>query len=181
MSSRGPGASAPASGALVNAVAQSGPAGKAKVEMGDVVVGIAGKPVRDAQDVIREVFLHNVGDVVTLELSRGGKKLKLPITLESRNDPRPPALPLEQKPTPAPGLGLSLHTLAEGQAVGALVKAVAPDSAADRAGIRAGDVLVECDGRREPTVADVQTAAQDGHVLLRVLRQGTTFYAAVRR
>jgi S1-C subfamily serine protease len=174
-------ASAPPSGALVNAVAPSGPAGKAQVELGDVVVAIGGKPVRDAQDVIREVFLHNVGDVVPLELSRAGKRLKLYITLESRNDPRPPPLPIEQQPTAAPGLGLSLHTLAEGQAQGALVKAVAPDSAADRAGIHAGDVLVECDGKRDPTVADVQAAAQDGHVLLRVLRQGTVFYAALRR
>lgn len=42
-------------------------------------------------------------------------------------------------------------------------------------------LLVQCDGKREPTVADVQLAAQDGHVLVRVIRQGTTFYAAVRR
>ena len=32
-------------------VAPSGPAGKAQVELGDVVVAIGGKPVRDAQDV----------------------------------------------------------------------------------------------------------------------------------
>ena len=58
---------------------------------------------------------------LNLSLSRAGKRLKLSITLESRNDPRPPPLPIEQQPTAAPGLGLSLHTLTEGQAQGALV------------------------------------------------------------
>ncbi|MFO0757280.1 MAG: trypsin-like peptidase domain-containing protein [Byssovorax sp.] len=173
--------SAPPSGAIVNTVAAGGPAGKAQIQIGDIIVAVGATPVHDAQDLLREVFLRAPGDQVTVELRRAGKKLTASLTLESRRDPPPPPLPVEQQPAPAPGLGLSLHTMDEGGLKGALVKAVAPDSAAERAGLRAGDVIVECDGTREPAVADVQAAAQDGHVLLRVLRAGTMFFAAVRR
>jgi hypothetical protein len=46
--------------------------------------------------------------------------------------------------------------------------------------MKVGDVVVEVDGVRAPTSAQVQAAAQRGHVLLRVRRQQSTFYAALR-
>jgi S1-C subfamily serine protease len=61
------------------------------------------------------------------------------------------------------------------------VAAIAPDSPADRAGVRAGDVILEADGNRQPSAADVQAAAKDGRLMLRLQRPGATFYAAVRR
>jgi serine protease Do len=172
---------APRAGALVNTVAPTGPAGKAHIEPGDVIVSLGSKPVRDAQDVIREVFLHNVGDVVKLELMRGGKRVESKVTLVSRNDAPPPPLPADRLPAPGPGLGLSLRNVESGSIKGAQIDAVAADSAAERAGVKVGDVILEADGVREPTAKEVQTAALDGHMLLRIQRQGTVFYAAVRR
>jgi S1-C subfamily serine protease len=172
---------APPAGALVNTVAPNGPAGRAHLEPGDVITSFGSKPIRDAQDVIREVFLRNVGDVATLEVVRGGKRFQSKVTLMSRNDPPPPPLPVERKPAPEPGLGLSLRDMEDGADKGVKIAAVAPDSAADRAGVRAGDSILAADGIVAPTAKEVQSAAQDGHMLLRIQRRGTVFYAAVRR
>ena len=40
-----------------------------------------------------------------------------------------------------------------------IITDVAPGSSADRASLKAGDVIVECDGKAIPTAADVQKAA----------------------
>ncbi len=182
---------APAMGALVNSVAPSGPAAKANLQPGDVIAAMGGKAMRDAQDVIRDVFAHDVGDVIAMDVVRGGKRYVSKVTLESRNDPAPPPLPVERAASTEPGLGLTLRDITDvsaGASPGggrppmlAQVTAVLPGSGADRAGIRAGDLVLEADGRREPTAAQVHAAAEDGRVLFRIRRQGATFYAAVRR
>jgi S1-C subfamily serine protease len=178
---------APAAGAIVNSVSPNGPASKSNLHAGDVITTIAGKPVRDAQDVIREVFLHNVGEVVGIEVVRGGKRYQTKVTLESRGEPPPPALPVQRAVSQQPGLGLAVRDAADPRlppGAGAKivrVAGVAPDSPADRAGVRAGDVILEADGNRQPSAADVQTAARDGRLLLRIQRPGVTFYAAIRR
>jgi Do/DeqQ family serine protease len=175
---------APASGALVNSVAPGGPAAKAHLEPGDVIATLAGKPVVDAQDVIREVFLRDAGDTVALEVVRGGKRYQSKVVLEGRGEARPHPLPIERQVAPQPGLGISLRDIGDASAPGkaiAQVTGVAPDSTADRAGVRPGDVLLEADGTRTPTSADVQAAAADGRLLLRVRRGTATFYVALRR
>jgi S1-C subfamily serine protease len=173
---------APPMGAVVNAVAPDGPAGRAHVLPGDVIAGMGGRVVRDAQDVIREVFLHNAGDTLPVEVVRAGKRVDLRVTLVSRGDPAPAPLPVEQAAAPHPGLGLSIRDVSDDEGNhAAQIVAVAPDSAADRAGVRAGDLVLEASGVQGPAAADVQRAAQQGHVLLRLRRQNTVFYTAVRR
>jgi S1-C subfamily serine protease len=175
-------AGAPAAGALVNAVAPDGPAARARVLPGDVVLAAGAKPVRDAQDLLREVFFHDPGDALALTVTRGGKRLSLNVTLAARGEPPPPVLPVERAPSAEPGLGLSLRDVTgeDGRAAAEVVR-VAPDSASDRAGVRAGDVVLEAGGAADPSAGDVARATQAGHVLLRLRRQGTVFYAAVRR
>jgi S1-C subfamily serine protease len=62
-----------------------------------------------------------------------------------------------------------------------LVTAVNPGSAADRAGLKSGDIIVEVDGIQEPTSMQVQQSAADGQLLLRVRRRDASFYAALRK
>src|SRR5262249_20325076 len=144
---------------------------------GDVIALLASKTVRDAQDVIREVFAHNVGDVIQLEVVRGGKRYQTKVTLESRNDPPPTALPIERQAPAHPGLGINLRDIPDpqpppgGSKTLAQIASVTPDSTADRAGVRANDIVLEADGIKHPTAAQVQAAAQDGHLLLRLRRR----------
>jgi len=176
----------PTGGALVNSVSRSGPASRSNLSAGDIITAVAGKPVRDAQDVIREVFLHDVGEVVPLDVVRVGKRYTTRVTLESRNEPVPPLLPVQRAASQQPGLGLSVRDAADPRlapgAAGkvARVASVTPDSAAERAGVRPGDIIVEADGKQQPTASDVESAARDGRLLVRVQRPGVTFYAALR-
>jgi serine protease Do len=173
--------STPSSGALVNMVVADGPAARAHLEPGDVIMKIGTRVVGDAQDIIRETFLHDVGEVVMMEVIRGGKRYQTKVTLEARKEAAPKALEVERPSSRPAGLGLALRDTDDGNGTKlAQIVAITPDSPADRAGLKAGDVILEVDFARLPSSADIRKAAEDGKVLLRVRREKATFYTAVR-
>jgi serine protease Do len=176
-------------GALVNSVATDGPGARAQLRPADIVATVDGKKVRDAQDFIRELLAHDVGETVLLEVIRAGKHYGAKVELVARPET------VSQAPIPAPapagssGLGLVIRDISPEQAAQlgmpprmfAAVVQVAAGSAGDRAGLRTGDVIIEADGMMEPNASQVMQATQDGHMLLRVRRREAAFYAAVRR
>jgi S1-C subfamily serine protease len=58
---------------------------------------------------------------------------------------------------------------------------VTPGSAADRAGLRAGDVVVEANGMQDPTSAQVADFARSGALVLRLKRGDSFFYAVLKK
>lgn len=176
-------------GALLNAVTEGGPAHRAMLRPGDVVAAVAGRPVRDGRELIREVMTHEVGEQVPLEVIRGGRHYASKVLLMARPEAPPPPTPGQLQPVSQPGFGMVVRDLSPGQSaqlglparVLPLVTAVTVGSAADRAGVRPGDVIVEADGVIDPDTADLQRAAQDGQLLVRVKRKDSYFYAAMRR
>jgi S1-C subfamily serine protease len=178
-----------AAGALVNSVASDGPGARAQLRPGDVVAAVDGKRVRDAQELIRELLAHDVGQTVSLEVIRGGKRYGTKAELAARPEAPLSLAPAQQEATPSQGLGIVVRDVSPDQSVQlglpprsfAVVMQVVPGSAGDRAGLRAGDVIIEADGMNEPNANQVTQAGQDGHMLLRVRRRDAAFYAAVRR
>ena len=175
-------------GALINSVAGDGPGARAQLRPADIIAAVDGRTVRDAQDFIRELLGHDVGEAVLLEVIRGGKHYGAKVELVARPEaPTSPAPP--PPPAGSPGLGLSIRDLSPEQAMNlgmparafAAIVQVAAGSAGDRAGLRGGDVIIEADGVMEPNASQVMQASQDGHMLLRVRRREAAFYAAVRR
>ena len=126
---------------------------------------------------------------VQLEIVRGGKHYGTNVALLARPGQAPPPLPVQQQGVPQSGLGLSVRDLSAQQAqqLGLvakplpLVTAVVPGSAADRAGLKNGDVIVEADGIQDPTSLQVQQQAADGQILLRLRRGDSAFYAALKK
>jgi Do/DeqQ family serine protease len=179
----------PGAGALVNSVASDGPGARAQLRAGDVVAAVNGKRVRDAQELIRELLARDVGQTVSLEVIRGGKRYSTKAELTARPEPAMSPAPVQQETTQSQGLGLSLRELTPEQSVQlglppralVAIAQVAPGSAGDRAGLRPGDIVIEADGIVEPSAAQVTQAGSDGHMLLRVRRRDAAFYAAVRR
>ncbi|MBK6462079.1 MAG: trypsin-like peptidase domain-containing protein [Myxococcales bacterium] len=176
-------------GALVNSVNPDGPAQRSNLKPGDVIAAVDGKAVHDGRELIREVIAREVGKVVPLEVLREGKRYTSQITLAARPEPRADALPMQRPATPPSGLGLTVRDLTAEQAAAAglrpkpiaAVAALVPGSAADRAGLKAGDVIVEVDGHADPTAVHVQEAARDGQILVRLKRKTASFYAVVKR
>jgi len=179
----------PRAGALVNSVTETGPARRAQVKPGDIIASVAGKPVHDAHDLTREIIAHDVGQQLQLEVVRDGKHYGTQVQLAARPEQPIPPVPVQQQGVPQPGLGLSVRDLPPQQAAQLglpskslpLITQVSPGSAADRAGLKPGDVIVEVDGIADPNAAQVQQAASDGQLLVRVRRRDASFYAALKK
>jgi putative serine protease PepD len=66
-----------------DAVTAGGPAAKAGVKPGDVIVGFEGKRVRTPDQLVVSIRARAVGDTVTLKVRRGDAELELRMTLEA--------------------------------------------------------------------------------------------------
>jgi putative serine protease PepD len=65
------------------AVTAGGPAAKAGVKAGDVVVGFEGKRIRTPDQLIVSIRARAVGDTVRLKVERGGQEIELTMKLEA--------------------------------------------------------------------------------------------------
>jgi serine protease Do len=178
-------------GALVNSLEEGGPGAKANLRPGDVVAAMGGQPVHDAREFIRGVLAHDPGQPVALEIIREGKHYGSSVTLGTRHEDVSEQAPVQQQTVPHPGLGMSVRDLTRAQAEQVGISAHSPTvtvisdvvsgSAADRAGLKRGDIIVEADGKLDPTAPEVSQAAMDGQILIRVRRRGQAFYAALHK
>lgn len=72
---------------IVAGIAPKGPAEKAGVETGDVVLEVAGSPVGDLADMLRTIWsLGDAGVTVPLTLVRDGQRVEVNIPSADRND-----------------------------------------------------------------------------------------------
>ena len=56
-----------------------------RIELGDIIVAIDGKPVETIDDMMDVMEAHKVGDQVTLEILRANKRQQLSLTLQAVN------------------------------------------------------------------------------------------------
>jgi len=134
-------------GALVADVTKDGPAEKAGIKSGDVIVSFDGKPVADEHDLPQIVASTTPGKKVEVIVIRDGKEVKVPVSIAEME---PEA---EQKRAGGPdlskGLGLTVQNITPeiarhlniDDAKGVVVTSVEPGSPADDAGFREGDVI----------------------------------------
>ncbi|HBL22979.1 MAG TPA: peptidase [Deltaproteobacteria bacterium] len=148
-------------GALVADVVKDGPADKAGIGQGDVIVEFDGKEIAGSNDLPRVVAATPVGKDVAVKLLRNGKTIgkNVKITQMEDNVPQAAKAPRENKvgitvqqitPEIARALQLKNRT-------GVVVTAVEPGSPAEEAGIARGDVIREVN--RVP-VKDVENFLQ---------------------
>ncbi len=69
---------------IVLSVEPDGPAGRAGILVGDLLVGLDGVPVRDTDDVQRVLGAERVGKGVTASIIRGGNPIEVSITVSER-------------------------------------------------------------------------------------------------
>jgi len=75
------------SGMRISDVIKGGPAEKAGLKGGDVIVGIGGKPVATIYDYMESLGRYKPGDVVDVQIKRDGKDVTLPVSLDKSNAP----------------------------------------------------------------------------------------------
>lgn len=151
-------------GALVSWVNEEGPAFRADIRPGDVVISYDGTAIDTIRDLTRMVADTEIGRTVRLTIVRKGKKQTLTAVighLEASEDLR--RLPNEAPDKPVL-LGMTLSDLSEAErkkhglgadVEGVVIEAVEPDSQAAEKGIVAGMVIVEMDQEIVSTPKDV--------------------------
>ncbi len=179
-------------GALVNDLVPGGPAQTAGIKSGDIILDIGGREVREGRDLLRAVLQHPVGAKIVVTVLREGQPLKLNlVTVERPNSDqaaRSQAKP-SKGPAAAPQGGLNLVPLTPDVArrlsyqggSGVVVASVVPGSGADRAGLVRGDVIEEVNRRPVQTPKQVEDSLQKGRALLKLYRQGGTFFVVFER
>lgn len=131
-------------GALVSSIARNGPAAKAGLEPGDVILKFDGKAISRSSELPPIVAQVKPGSSVALEVWRDGKPKELKATIGVLEDPTTVA---SAKGEAAQGkLGVAVRPLSPEErrsgdvANGVVVEEVA--GAAAKAGVRPGDVIV---------------------------------------
>ena len=189
-------------GALVSAITDGGPAGKAKIEPGDVIIRFDGREVADMKRLPRIVADTPVDKTVDVVVWRKKREVTLKATVAELVEgeqvasaapaPKGPEGPATRSVTAA-GLQLSALTpqlrerfgLAE-DAPGVVVTEVSSRIAATDRSVRPGDLIVEVSQEEVKTPADVVAkikAAKDSgkkSVLLMVDQKGDLRFIALR-
>jgi serine protease Do len=148
-------------GALVQSVESGGPADKAGVEAGDIIVEVDGRAVEKSGDLPRIIGGTRPGHKARLKVFRRGAAREVVVSVGEFEADKP-ARRAQAEPNSAPvarnALGLSLSDLSDAQKRelrlrGGGVRVDAADGAAAKAGLREGDVILSVDNTE---VADVK-------------------------
>jgi serine protease Do len=145
---------------LVAETHPDGPAAKAGIVPGDVLVAIDAQPITDGADLAAKIGSMAPGTAVKIEILRNGNEHTLSVTLgELPGTPfKPAAAPQRQEPS---RLGLTLAPAATIEGAGNLgvaVTEVDPNGLAGERGLSAGDIILDVSNNPVRTPADVDNA-----------------------
>ena len=162
-----------ATGAMVAGVNDGGPADKAQIHNGDIILKFNNQDVKDMHALPRIVADSEVGQSVPVLLWRDGKEVTLQATLAEKPDDAQVAAattggtPADKtpKPTDIAGLGLKVAPISQdlkdkyqlnADQKGVVVTDVSPNGPAAERGLKPGDVVVEVQQGEVGSVDDVQ-------------------------
>jgi serine protease Do len=174
-------------GAQVSSVESGGPAAKAGMQPGDIILDFNGQPVKSRDDLVRIVQRTKPGTTVPVRIMRDKQEKTLNVTVEELDLEAQAAS--RQGGGAAPqdtgaGFGMTLEDLTPAMArrlgvpsgtQGAVVTDLDAGGAAMRAGLTPGDVITQVN--RTP----VASAAETGRILAKIPSGGRAYFLVWRR
>jgi len=181
-----------AQGVIVNSVSPGGPADKAGIKTGDVILQFNGKDVNDANELRNQVAANAPGTEVTLTISRNGNQQQIKVNLGTLTPQSAQAAQGQGNGEQDAGkLGITVEPLTPDiaqqlglrrGAQGLVVDSVDPSGAAAQGGIEQGDVIQEVNRQPVKSASDLQQALQQSGnrpPLLLINRGGQTVFIPV--
>jgi len=173
-------------GVIVKMVVPDSPADEAGIRQGDIILMIDKEKMVDADDLIYTVKKHQPGDMISVKVSRKGTEKVYEVELGEHEkyekaddyyfqglnfDPHSfsKTYKFHDSKYADTYIGVSLQNLNEQlgeyfgveDGKGALISEVMADSPAEKAGVKAGDVIISIDGDPVIDPADVSDAVGD--------------------
>jgi len=177
-------------GALVGEVTPKSPADKAGIKPGDVIVEYNGKEITQMSQLPSLVAQTPVGEKAKIVLIRKGKRKTVTATIAKLDEEKLSAAGTGRT-TMDEKLGLTVQELTPelAQALdldetqGVIVTEVEPGSAAQQAGIRRGDLVIEVNQQPVKDLDDyrkaIASSEKSGSVLFLLRRQGHNRFVAI--
>ena len=150
------------SGVIINAIFPDGPADRAGLAIGDVVVSIAGKGVDDNDALRYRIATLPIGKTAKAEVIRKGRHLALDLALDE--PPAKPAADITNIDGRNPFSGARVANLSpafalenglDDMARGVVVLGVRRGSVANSLQLRVGDIIMEVNGKKIGSVSDL--------------------------
>jgi serine protease Do len=179
-------------GALVNSVEAGGPADRAGIKQGDVIVGVDGEKILDNNALRNRIASTRPGSKVAIEILRDGHPETLNATVDTLKPEAAERTSRDGSPEPG-GFGMTVEPLTPEIARsleltrrtdGVVIRDVSPDGAAAAAGLQEGDVIAKVNGQTVKTPADLKAALDqsgDRPALLLVVRQNAEVFVTIKK
>jgi serine protease Do len=174
-------------------VEKDGPAAKAGLQPGDVILAVNGKPIERYGELSGAVAAMRPGTDATLEVWRGGKKITVPVKVSELKEQQQQAKlggrqgkQKERATNQASQFGLTVRQLdpqekAQAETQGNLVVEEVTGPAA-QAGVQPGDIILGVNGKRVKTVKELQDEARTSgkNVALLIQREDAQIFVPLR-
>jgi serine protease Do len=182
-------------GVLVSDITKGGPAHKAGIIRGDIIVEFDGKKVNDVATLKNMVAQSKIGSSVSLGIIRQNNKITLKAIIKELPSDAPDIIPsstnskeqlnalsgiavMDLNETISKQLGLGRDEK------GVVIIRVDPDSSAEMSDVKKGDVIQEIDRQKIENLNDfnkISSKIKSGDmVLLYINRNGRKFYIALQ-
>ena len=171
-------------GALVSSVERGGPADKAGIEPGDVILKFNGKEISNSAELPPLVADFAPGTAARIELWRKGRTKEISVNVgASKLDDNQASKAPERKQEK---LGLALRPLTpdelrDAEVAGGLLVERVVDGPAARAGIQAGDIILSANGEKISSVERLRAIVGGNrkHIALLVLRDERKIFVPI--
>ena len=168
-------------GAVITQIDKDGPADKAGLQVGDILIAVNGQEVKNANDIPVKISTMRPGTKTTMTILRNGKQENVSVTVAET--PSEDGVKAQEKAS-AGKLGVSVRPLSKDELEeldlqqGLLVTEVR--GAAARAGLLPRDLILSANGKPVKAAEDLAKAIQKSNkVALLVQRQQSRIFIAI--
>ena len=179
-------------GALISDIAPDGPAEKAGLQRGDIILEVDGKQIIDMPELPKTIATYKPDSFATLKVVRNGKEQILKVKLGELPEENKVAAAEQPEEKIEGKLGLvvseitpqMMRRLRISSKEGVVVTNVISGSAASEAGFRVGDIILELEKQNVDSLSDynkaLNSAGDKKNLLFLVKRQNRTVYVALK-